>query len=749
MIKTTNATIILLLMVLFSYGQTKLYFPKKNFENKTELEKVIIKYSSQFSKEYENAKLDRDSISKKVDIEILNQKYIQALNSINEFRKVLAPNNWNGNSFLKQEIFAKAKILSIKNKIELDNAVDLIIKNRLKNSSKNLLASINYQLLSDEDIKENNLKFEKNIDKIENDSIKKSDFFSLVNEYSKNYISKVVEKKLSFMVNKFDTDNFIIEEKLLKIKSGVQLEILICRKKSQKLKLPVILLNNIYADKNNIVDAKKSAFNGYVGVILATRGKKKSLDKNEPFEHEAQDIYEVIDWISKQSWCNGSVGMMGGSYLGFSQWAATKKLHPSLKTIVPQVAVGIGIDYPMANNVFMSYMQQWLCFVTNNNMTDKQDFNDSEKWNNIWSKWYKSGLSFRKLDSISGKKSEIFQRWLDHPSYDNYWKKMIPYKEDFSKINIPILSTTGYYDDDQRGALYYFNEHNKYNPNANHYLVIGPYDHGSAQSFAGNELYGYKLNEVAKVNINDLAYLWFDYILKRKKKPEILKNKINYQIMETNKWRHVNKMEDVNNKTLKFYLNNDKNIESVFVKPNQLKSISKEIDFKIRENDEKYFNFGKDSLYLNKNHIVIVSEALKEDLIISGEFKLNLNISINKKDLDIYAQLYHTQLNGEVFNLGGSLFRASYAKDKEKRNFLTPNEKTNIKFGNTNFVAKKIVKGSKLVIIIGVNKDAFYQINYGTGKDVSDEDINDAKEPLKIDWYNDSYIEIPLLEGFE
>jgi predicted acyl esterase len=101
----------------------------------------------------------------------------------------------------------------------------------------------------------------------------------------------------------------------------------------------------------------------------------------------------------------------------------------------------------------------------------------------INTKWYKSGKAFRALDTISGKPSKIFQRWLDHPSYDQYWQKMVPYKEEFAHINIPILTTTGYYDDDQIGALYYYKEHLKYNKNAEHYLVIGPYNHGGAQSF--------------------------------------------------------------------------------------------------------------------------------------------------------------------------------------------------------------------------------------------------------------------------
>ncbi len=36
------------------------------------------------------------------------------------------------------------------------------------------------------------------------------------------------------------------------------------------------------------------------------------------------------------------------------------------------------------------------------------------------------------------------------------------------------------------------------------------------------------------------------------------------------------------------------------------------------------------------------------------------------------------------------------------------------------------------------------QINYGTGKDVSDETIADAKEPLKVQWFGDSFIDVPV-----
>ena len=50
------------------------------------------------------------------------------------------------------------------------------------------------------------------------------------------------------------------------------------------------------------------------------------------------------------------------------------------------------------------------------------------------------------------------------------------------------------------------------------------------------------------------------------------------------------------------------------------------------------------------------------------------------------------------------------------------------------------------MILLNINKSPYEQINYGTGKDVSDESIGDATTPLKVRWYNDSYIKVPNLE---
>jgi hypothetical protein len=53
-------------------------------------------------------------------------------------------------------------------------------------------------------------------------------------------------------------------------------------------------------------------------------------------------------------------------------------------------------------------------------------------------------------------------------------------------------------------------------------------------------------------------------------------------------------------------------------------------------------------------------------------------------------------------------------------------------------------KGSRLLVLLTVNKNAWAQLNYGTGKDVSDESIADAKRLLNVHWYNDTFLKVPV-----
>jgi hypothetical protein len=124
--------------------------------------------------------------------------------------------------------------------------------------------------------------------------------------------------------------------------------------------------STIYADTaTNLLDARRAASNAYVGGIGLTRGKLCSPDEPVPYEHDGADAAALIDWIAAQPWSDGRVGMYGGSYDGFTQWAAAKHMPRALKTIIPAVAVAPGIDVPMDGNLFLSFIYPWPFYTTN------------------------------------------------------------------------------------------------------------------------------------------------------------------------------------------------------------------------------------------------------------------------------------------------------------------------------------------------------------------------------------------------
>ncbi len=545
-------------------------------------------------------------------------------------------------------------------------------------------------------------------------------------------------------------DGYHIQDVLIKTRDGATISAIVVKEKGVIAPQPVLLQYTIYARGNDIESLKGSVDRGYIGVIAYSRGKHYSSDEIWPYENDGNDAYDVIDWISKQNWSDGNVGMFGGSYNGFTQWAAAKKSHPALKTIVPYVANRPGMGLPMENNIFINPNYEWAFYVGNNKYLDTIAGNDRQRTRQMQNNWWKTGVAYKKMDSIDERPNKWFQRWISHPSFDEYWQQMAPYQEDFAQIDIPVLTIDGYYNDSQNSSLSYTREHYKYNPKAEHYLIIGPYGHFGAQRGGFPEVNGYKVDQDALINTYQITYEWFDYIFKNGVKPKILKDKINYQVMGANEWRSAPTLEKMNNEYLKLYLVDEKTEGFYSLKSEKQekeKYLSQVVDFTDRDkwNNNNYY---PDPIVLDElntdSGYVFISEPMQESFLINGSFEGELIANINKKDMDVGVTLYELMPSGAYFHLSYIIFRASYAKDKTERNLLTPDVKETLPFTNTHLVSKQLEKGSRLVIFLDVNKNPFSQLNSGSGKDVSLETIADGEEPLRIMWYNESYVKIPI-----
>src|SRR5215469_1015041 len=76
---------------------------------------------------------------------------------------------------------------------------------------------------------------------------------------------------------------------------------------------------------------------GFHVVLASCRGTGGSTGHFEPFTGEAADAQATVAWLREQEWFNGSLGTIGASYLGFTQWALAAEPPPELKAMVVQV----------------------------------------------------------------------------------------------------------------------------------------------------------------------------------------------------------------------------------------------------------------------------------------------------------------------------------------------------------------------------------------------------------------------------
>src|SRR3954469_9814094 len=244
------------------------------------------------------------------------------------------------------------------------------------------------------------------------------------------------------------------------MRDGVELNgTLFVPKQLGQQRLPVIFTLTPYISDTYYPRGAYFASHGYIFATVDVRGRGNSGGEFEPFKNDDRDGHDIVEWLAQQPFCDGKVAMWGGSYAGFDQWATAKEFPPHLTTIVPVASAHPGLDYPSTNNVGQKYDVQWYTF-TSGKAGQLNIFGDDKFWRGKNLESYRRHIPFHSLDSfIIGSPSPNFQRILKHPMVDAYYDAMIPNKDQYSKIALPILTITGQYDGDEEGAMDYYRNH--------------------------------------------------------------------------------------------------------------------------------------------------------------------------------------------------------------------------------------------------------------------------------------------------
>jgi len=101
---------------------------------------------------------------------------------------------------------------------------------------------------------------------------------------------------------------------------------------------PVILIRTPYGRDGWVEPCLAFALLGYACVAQDTRGRGDSGGDDTVFRDDADDGRATIEWLAEQSWCDGNVGMFGGSAFAITQYLPAPGADPVLRSIAPVVA---------------------------------------------------------------------------------------------------------------------------------------------------------------------------------------------------------------------------------------------------------------------------------------------------------------------------------------------------------------------------------------------------------------------------
>jgi putative CocE/NonD family hydrolase len=168
--------------------------------------------------------------------------------------------------------------------------------------------------------------------------------------------------------------------------------------------------------------------------------------------------------------------------------------------------------------------------------------------------------------------------------------------------------------------------------------------------------------------------------------------------------------------------------------------------------DPKEKTAGIDQTYalsIGKDGLVYHTEPLPKETPLIGCPAVTLWLSIDTPDVDLSAHLYEIQPDGTSIALWSDIRRLRYRESLREEKLVKPGEIVRCDFNPGLFVARSLMKGSRLRLVISSPNSIHLEKNYCSGGVVAEETAKDART-CHVQMYHDtehpSTIRLPLRE---
>jgi len=460
---------------------------------------------------------------------------------------------------------------------------------------------------------------------------------------------------------------------------------------------PVLLQRTPY-DKNYGTEfGLKAAAQGYVVIIEDVRGRYASEGEWYPFKNEMNDGYDTVEWAAALPYSTGKVGMFGSSYVGATQMLAAIGHPPHLAGIFPFVT---------ASNYHENWTYQGGAF--------EQWF--SESWSSKLARDTFNRANQKRVDPLNGAPTiplvdypifglqplpsqsttttafaPYFLDWLEHPSYDDYWKA-VSIDDHFSDITVPALHVAAWYDIFLGGSL-------------RNYLGIKSHG-GSAEARGGQRLLvivGGHAGDGPKIGALDFGkdsifdedettIQWYDYLFKGARNEFFTGKPVSIFVLGANKLRQEDEWPLARAKNTRYFLRStgaanghtsrgslsviapaaEKPDQFIYDPSDPVQTIGGPLccgalRTGIGPQDQRPAEARSDVL-------IYTTPAFSKETEITGPISLDLYVSSSAVDTDFTGMLVDVWPNGFAQNLTSGILRLRYRKSQESPQHAIPGE---------------------------------------------------------------------------
>ncbi|WP_290796428.1 CocE/NonD family hydrolase [Flavihumibacter sp. UBA7668] len=522
---------------------------------------------------------------------------------------------------------------------------------------------------------------------------------------------------------KLDSIAVIDQKLMMPMRDGIRLATDIYRPKGNK-KVPIIFSRTPY-NFNTWIDGKMSTrtldaaydavSRGYALVVQNERGRFFSEGEWDILGTPITDGYDALEWMAKQEWSNGKVGLIGCSSTAEWQMAVASQNHPALAAMVAQ-GFGAGVGrvgkFMEQGNWYRGGAQQmlfttWLYGTQHDLYKPQLPKGLQQEDMQRLQRFYDMGPEMPRVDwsvklkhlpvkdiikNVQGPVG-IYEKMIVRKPNDPAWFEGGLYHDNMP-MEVPTYWFVSWYDVSSAPNIALFNHvrNTAKKPGVadNQYLVIAPVLHCSYKRATENTIVGQRSVGDARLNYDELTWGWFDMLLKGEQNDFKSSNpRVRYYTMGSNKWQQAESFPLPNTDMRSFFLNSGGNANSrlgdgslTMKKPGSKNSPdtftydpmnpvpSNGGNVCCTGNAIQGGAYDQSEMELRKDILVYTSEELKEGVEITGFIESTLYVSSTGPDTDITIKLIDVYPDGKAYNLDETIQRLRYREGYDKEVFM-------------------------------------------------------------------------------